>query len=160
MKGKRGEMKRDRFLLTSSLLQFALFVPLAWWARKHPAGAPPRIVLEGFAYAQRGAAGEIRGARDGELARIIAVLHRGMNSARASAGRARGGGQGLRPNQPLAPTFASEPLSLRHPASGFSDRPRSAGGGAIFLLRPAPASGGCRRGLLPRRGAGCPRLPQ
>lgn len=28
-------MKRDRILLASSALQFALFIPLAWWARKH-----------------------------------------------------------------------------------------------------------------------------
>jgi membrane-associated phospholipid phosphatase len=28
-------MKRDQFLLTSSIVQFALFLPLAWWARKH-----------------------------------------------------------------------------------------------------------------------------
>jgi membrane-associated phospholipid phosphatase len=27
-------MKRDHFLLTSSIVQFALFIPLAWWARK------------------------------------------------------------------------------------------------------------------------------
>src|SRR5205085_8567620 len=29
-------MKRDRLLLLSSLVQFALFLPLTWWARKHP----------------------------------------------------------------------------------------------------------------------------
>ncbi len=28
-------MKRDRILLITSALQFALFVPLAWWARRH-----------------------------------------------------------------------------------------------------------------------------
>jgi membrane-associated phospholipid phosphatase len=29
-------MKRDQFLLTSSLVQFALFIPLVRWARTHP----------------------------------------------------------------------------------------------------------------------------
>lgn len=28
-------MKHDHFLLTSSIVQFALFLPLAWWASKH-----------------------------------------------------------------------------------------------------------------------------
>ena len=28
-------MKRDRILLITSALQFALFIPLAWWAHKH-----------------------------------------------------------------------------------------------------------------------------
>lgn len=29
-------MKRERWLLAGSLVQFALLIPLAWWARKHP----------------------------------------------------------------------------------------------------------------------------
>src|SRR5437868_15260857 len=29
-------MKGKHLLTVSSLLQFALFVPVAWWARKHP----------------------------------------------------------------------------------------------------------------------------
>ena len=29
-------MKREQFLTTSSIAQFALFILLAWWARKHP----------------------------------------------------------------------------------------------------------------------------
>ncbi len=35
-------MKRDQFLLTSSIVQFALFLPLAWWASKYQ--VPPADV--------------------------------------------------------------------------------------------------------------------
>jgi membrane-associated phospholipid phosphatase len=37
-------MKGNRFLLAFSLLQFALFVPVAWWAHKHPQ-PPPELAV-------------------------------------------------------------------------------------------------------------------
>lgn len=38
-------MKRKDLLTASSLLQFALFIPVAWWARKHPQSLRELVVI-------------------------------------------------------------------------------------------------------------------
>jgi membrane-associated phospholipid phosphatase len=45
-------MKGNRFLIAVSLLQFALFVPIAWWARKHP--QPPLELAVTYALQWKG----------------------------------------------------------------------------------------------------------
>lgn len=41
-------MKREQFLTISSIAQFALFIPVTWWARKHPR-PPVEIVISRLA---------------------------------------------------------------------------------------------------------------
>jgi membrane-associated phospholipid phosphatase len=63
-------MKGNRFLFAFSLLQFALFVPVAWWAHKHP--QPPLELAVTYALQRK---------RSGFLHAAIRVLSKIAGSA-------------------------------------------------------------------------------